>query len=262
MTRAFNLSDAAPLPDDATLVDGGFVDPYEHNAARRRERNLYNKQLLSLQDKETMYAGAGAPIAKPQGKLYYDTTEAKWRGYKTTAGTTQHMLADSTTAYALDLSTAGTGTVNAGGVLNVNTTQVEISTEGSMIQYSAPANSLADNGVILQACAFGTKTGTATNAEAKIIFFNASAIDSQLPSTMTDWFSKAIIVRTSATTAKAFFVRKINLDNGTVAVGTAQYVESVSEAIDASIATTVRSYGDPGSGDTMTCEMMLTRLIP
>lgn len=253
MARNVNLSDLAPLPDDANLVSGGFVDYAEHNASRRRTQNLVNNMLGSLRDRESMYAGSGQPIAKPQGKLFLDTDDTEWKGYPTPAATTRRQLMNAATAYNQSLSTGGTATFKLGGAIDVDTTSVE----GAYQSYTVPANTLNANGAVLSAvCMMDDSGAGALNLGGNVDLNGSTVIATGRGGTVTNSILKTLIVRTAAGTVKAFGFRKDNLD----ATGSTDLCEGNATASVDLTANVTLEMGTEGNNDAN--QAMLVKLLP
>lgn len=203
MSRGVDLSSLSALSDDATLTAQSVVDDDEVNTHRSSRRSLVNNMLTGLRDAESMYAGSGEPVDRPQGKVYFDTATNFWRGYKTASGTPAYLL-DASLAYTLDMATGGTGTFRIGGVLNVNTTAVSQTTTdtGVLMTYTLPAATLSRDGQYVHVVCFGTTaSGQTFSLQSR---FGAAAVDTHSGSNnITDWCIEFWVVRTGAATVDA-----------------------------------------------------------
>jgi hypothetical protein len=224
MARGINLADLAALPNDATLVADQEIDALEVNAHRRRVQGLANNILTGLRDRESLYAGSGQPTRKPQGKLYLDTDDSLYKGYKTSAGTPVALL-DASTAYAQDLSSAGTATGKLGFPINVDTDE-SISNPPGLYEasYSLPADTLSADGQSIETVVAGTDP-----AGFSINFGDAE----HGLSSRGAWIAKQIMVRTASGAQRGVSVINGNRDDSglTNLVGTVSGTEDETAAI-------------------------------
>ena len=234
MARGVNLADLAALTSDSTLVADQEITAIEHNAHRRKTRLLMNHLLTGLLDKESGYAGSGQPISRKQGKLYLDTDDSLFKGYKTNAGTPVKVL-ESGLAYTLDLATAGTGTFRMGGPLNVNMTNSALALEGDFAQtYTLPAGTLARNGQYVHVVWSGTRSAAVATFSLAPYFGSAAgtAVASTINS-LTNWIIEMWVWRTGAATQDFAWKCSFNSDatGSTTLVSAGTLTETLSGAV-------------------------------
>jgi hypothetical protein len=256
MARGIDLSTLSSLSNDATLAARAKIESSEHNTHRSGRRSLVNNLLTGMLDAESMYAGSGEPTDKPQGKVFYDTSATAWKGYKTASGTPVALL-DASTAYAQDLSTAGTATFRVGGVINNDTTQVALSTTGVLESYTLPAGTLARDGQYVKITMWGTKTNANADASIQIRFNSGVQHTFTLDDNADEWLIEWWIVRTGAATQKFAAMMKMDRDDTgkTDLVGIGTDAETLANAlsIDANLSSV-------NASDTVTKEVMIVEL--
>lgn len=207
------ISGLTALSNDSTLAVNTTMDPAEMDTHRTNYRSLINSLLLVAADLENNYAGASQPTDKPAGKIWFDSTNTLWKGYKTLAGTPVQFL-EATTAYTADLSTGGTATFRLSGVINVNTTQVsKAGATGVLMTYTLPAGTLARDGQFVCVTAFGTKTGVGGSYSLQPRFGGtAIGTHGSGDGSAQTWAMRFWIVRTGAVTQDAGSYKVVNSD--------------------------------------------------
>lgn len=202
-------------PPVRAWVTGETYTPQKQNA----DDNALLRGVVDLNsaiaDLEDNFASGDEPNAKVAGKMWYDSTNGLEKVYLTGNGTPVVLL-DSATAYNQSLPTGGTATFKLGGNLDVNTDTVTRSgSPGNLMTYTVPGATLSSDSDALQLMSFGRKTDTNLNdIDLQVRVGGAVALDhvSAISTSTWTWAMKTWLVRTGASTLKAFSAMRYSSD--------------------------------------------------
>lgn len=159
----------------------------------------------AIADVEKNYASGSAPTDKPQGKLWYDSTNSLLKLYHTLNATAPATILDTTYAYNQALSTGGTATFKLAGKINVNVTTATTAAgaTGVLMDYAVPAGTFATVGVTLQCVNFGTKVGASSAATLQSRLGAVVLATHTMSAACTDWYVETWITRRATATDPA-----------------------------------------------------------
>lgn len=237
-------------PSTRTWVTGETYTPRKQNADDQTLQDGVEDLNSAIVDLEKNYASSSQPLAKVQGKEWYDSGNSILKLYHMTNGTPVGLL-DTSNAYNQSLSTGGTATLKPMGTINVNTTQEVGGGDGILMSYDIPANTLDADGKAFSVVAFGINDGEAAQSWNVGTAFNMS-----IGSGSGYWFIKGICIRSSSTNRKRCAYSKSNRDDPSEL----NFVDSESATTNWGSALTSRIDTATGTGTTQ--EIMITKLLP
>lgn len=239
-------------PSVRTWVTGETYTPQKQNQDDRNLKRGVEELNSAIADVEDHYASGTQPLAKVQGKVWYDGTNSVLKLYHTANGTPVAAL-DSQKAYSQSIATGGTATFKLGGTIDVNTTQVFSGGSSDLMTSTLPANTISQ-GVLLIHSGFGTDIGAGSQIGLRVGTLGAP-ITFGIPSAgLTDWFAKTFTVG-SGTQFKSFGFHKTNSD----ASGQTEGVKSAALFGDSTTSNPTTGFR-LANGNDATQEMMVTRL--
>jgi predicted acyltransferase (DUF342 family) len=109
------LSDISIYSADNNLSSGSVIQSSEHNTHRDNVRSLFQDHLSYLADNEKNFASGTEPTDKDNGKFWYDSTNAVWKGRRSAAWVE---MVDVSATQTLSNKTFATITVNGASQFN------------------------------------------------------------------------------------------------------------------------------------------------
>ena len=260
------MSDTQPLStlsdlDLAEFSAGNQYEASDYNTMVQALETTINAAIDALQDIENHRAGSSAPTDNTtRGQIWADTTNAGRVILKVDpdGSGADDIIATAAEAYLIDFKTAGAATFRVGGVINVDTTQVALSTTGVLESYTLPAGTLARDGQAVRITMWGTKTNANADASIQIRFNSGVQHTFTLDDNADEWLIEWWIVRTGAATQKFAAMMKMDRDDtgktDLVGIGTDAETLANALAIDANLSSV-------NASDTVTKEGMIVEFL-
>lgn len=239
-----------------TWVDGKAAFASQFNTEYRSLQRRISQLNQATKDVNTRQAGTSEPTSRRTGQIWFDTSNDLWQGDPDGLGADDTILTR-LKAYTVSLGTAGTDTFKARGVLEMNTTAVTLTgTDGNLMSYTLPANTLSSNGQSIRWTTLFVQSNIATATRALYFGVTPSIFSNPAAVTGTN-LNIGTITRISATVAR----KSIRFITTTEGESTCEF-GSVSTDIDFSADQIFRYSVTAAGAESFTQELLLIEYLP